>query len=67
MAYKILTSNPVLDTHDFFVDTAAELAELPIEPASMALVATTGDIYICTNAGTWTLFSKGVGETTEGE
>ena len=51
MAYKILTSNPVIDTHDFFIDTVAELVQLPIEPASTALIATTGDIYICTNGG----------------
>lgn len=49
--YKILKTDPVLDTHDFFIDSVEDLAELPIEPASAALVATTGDIYICTNRG----------------
>ena len=52
--YKILKTDPVLDTHDFFIDSVEDLAELPIEPASAALVATTGDIYVCTNEKKWT-------------
>lgn len=49
--YKMLSANPVLDTHEFFIDNVADLEILPIEPASSALVANTGDIYICNNAG----------------
>lgn len=49
MAYKILKTNPRRNTHEFFVDTENDLQKLPKEPASTALVATTGDLYICTN------------------
>ncbi len=58
MAYKTLSADVVLQTHEFFVDTAADLEELPIEPASSALVVNTGDIYICNNAGEWVNFSN---------
>lgn len=51
MVYKILEANPIINTHKFFVDEIKDLKELPIEPASIALVASTGDTYICNNAG----------------
>ena len=50
--YKILSANPVLDTHEFLIDNLEDLDILPIEPASIAYVVNTGDLYICNNAGT---------------
>ena len=49
--YKILNTNPVIDTHEFFVDDLEDLAILPKEPASTALVANKNSIYICNNSG----------------
>jgi len=51
MAYKTLSANVALNTHEFLVDDIENLQELPQEPASTALVAATGDTYICNNAG----------------
>ena len=56
MTYKILETNPVINIHKFFVDTIEDLESLPKEPASTALVAATGDTYICTNAGTYVMY-----------
>lgn len=49
MTYKILEADPIRSTHKFFVDNVNDLEELPKEPASTALVANTGDTYICNN------------------
>lgn len=51
--YKTLSTNPRTNTHEFLVDTTDDLAKLPKEPGSTALVANTGDIYICNNAKEW--------------
>lgn len=63
--YKVLYADPILETHDFFIDTPDDLAYLPIEPSSAAVVATTGDIYVCTNAGNWVKFGGGDSTTTD--
>lgn len=57
--YKILSTNPVTDTHEFFVDTVNDLKILPKETASIAYVVNTGEIYICNNAGEWINFAIG--------
>ena len=49
MTYKVLKSNPRRNTHEFFIDEESDLQILPKEPASTALVAATGDFYICNN------------------
>ena len=64
--YKVLYADPILETHDFFIDTPDDLAYLPIEPSSAAVVATTGDIYVCTNAGIWVKFGGGDSITEDG-
>lgn len=51
MVYKILETNPIINTHKFFVDNVEDLSKLPKEAASTALVANTGDTYICNNNG----------------
>ena len=56
MAYKTLSANVALNTHEFLVDDIENLQELPQEPASTALVAATGDTYICNNAGKWVMY-----------
>lgn len=56
--YKILSANPVLDTHEFFIDNLEDLDALPVEPASIAYIVNTGDLYICNNAGTWVNFES---------
>lgn len=58
MTYKILKTNPRRNTHEFFIDEIEDLQILPKEPASTALVAATGDIYICTNDKEWVKFKK---------
>lgn len=58
MTYKILKTNPRRNTHEFFIDETGDLQILPKEPASTALVAATGDIYICTNDKEWVKFKK---------
>lgn len=57
--YKILNTNPVIDTHEFFIDDLEDLAILPKEPASTALVANENSVYICNNSGEWVIFKKG--------
>jgi len=49
--YKTLRSNARNNTHEFLCDEEADLKKLPKEPGSMVLVANTGDVYICNNAG----------------
>ncbi len=49
MPYKILRNNPRRNTHEFFIDEETDLALLPKEPASTAIIAITGDTYICNN------------------
>lgn len=56
MNYKTLASNPRRNTHHFFVDIVEGLQYLPKEVASTALVAATGETYICTNDKQWVLF-----------
>lgn len=56
MNYKTLASNPRRNTHHFFVDMVQGLQHLPKEVASTALVAATGETYICTNDKQWVLF-----------
>lgn len=56
MVYKILESDPVRNTHKFFVDDIEDLETLPKEPASTALVANTGDTYICNNNKQWIMY-----------
>lgn len=56
MVYKILEADPVINIHKFFVDNVADLETLPKEPASTALVAATGDTYICNNVGKWVMY-----------
>ena len=51
--YKILNSNIKAGTHEFLVDTAADLDKLPIEIGSIALVANTGEVYIMNNQEQW--------------
>lgn len=51
--YKILQTDVRLNTHQFLVDTVIDLNELPKETGSVALVANTGDVYICNNAKEW--------------
>lgn len=58
MTYKILKTNPRRNTHEFFIDEIEDLQILPKEPASTALVAATGDIYICTNDKEWVKLKK---------
>lgn len=53
MKYKILQENVQLGTHQFLIDTADDLEDLPQEPGSTVLVANTKDIYICNNAKEW--------------
>lgn len=56
MAYKILETDPIHNTHKFFVDDIEDLETLPIESASSALVANTGDTYICNNNSQWVMY-----------
>lgn len=51
--YKILESNARLNIHHFLVDTIENLKDLPKETGSTALIANTGDVYICNNALEW--------------
>ena len=51
--YKILSADIQRNTHQFLVDTVLDLTDLPKEPGSAALVANTGDVYICNNAKEW--------------
>ena len=60
MAHRVLWSNRRRNTHEFFVDTVDDLQKLAKEPASTALIATTGDKYIYTNGGEWVKFNKGI-------
>jgi len=53
-----LKTNPRRNTHEFFIDEIEDLQILPKEPASTALVAATGDIYICTNDKEWVKLKK---------
>ena len=50
---KILQTDVRLNTHQFLVDTAIDLNDLPKETGSVALVANTGEVYICNNAKEW--------------
>lgn len=56
MSYKVLKTNPRRNTHEFFIDTLDDIKNLPKEPASIATIATTGDIYICNNKKEWIKF-----------
>ncbi len=56
MTYKILETDPIRNIHKFFIDNIADLETLPKEPASTALVAATGDTYICNNMGTYVMY-----------
>lgn len=47
--YKILQSDVQFNTHQFLIDNATELNDLPKEVGSVALIANTGNIYICNN------------------
>ena len=49
MSYKILSFNPRRNTHHFFIDTIEDLQILPQKSGSTALIATTGETYICNN------------------
>lgn len=51
--YKILSADVQHNTHQFLVDTVSDLEDLPKEPGSAALVANSGDVYICNNAKEW--------------
>lgn len=51
--YKILSADVQLGTHQFLVDEVSDLDNLPKEPGSAALVANTGEVYICNNAKEW--------------
>lgn len=54
--YKILQADARLNTHQFLVDNVADLEQLPKETGSVALVANTGDVYVCNNAKEWVKF-----------
>ena len=51
--YKILSADARNKTHQFLVDEVSDLDNLPKEPGSVALVANTGDVYVCNNAKEW--------------
>lgn len=51
--YKILSADVQQNTHQFLVDTISDLEDLPKEPGSAALVANSGEVYICNNAKEW--------------
>ncbi len=51
--YKVLSADPRNGTHQYLVDTPADLTKLPKETGSVSLVANTGDVYICNNAKEW--------------
>ena len=53
MNYKILSSDIRSNTHQFLVDKIADIDSLPKETGSTALVANTGEIYICNNEKEW--------------
>lgn len=53
MDYKILSFDVQSDTHQFLVDKLADVDNLPKETGSVALVANTGDIYVCNNEKEW--------------
>lgn len=64
--YKTLSADPRTRTHEFLVDSVADLDKLPKETGSAALVASIGDIYVCNNAKEWKNISNtGIVETLE--
>jgi hypothetical protein len=51
--YKTLSSDSRAGTHQWLVDNVSDLDGLRKEVGSAALVANTGDVYICNNAKEW--------------
>lgn len=51
--YKTLSADSRAGIHQWLVDNVSDLNGLPKEVGSAALVANTGDVYICNNAKEW--------------